>query len=297
MQGENFIMLKRHKRNSQAYLWMLPAFVIVSFSTVYPLIFSIDYSLWQSKRFTKISFNWFNNYITLFQDSRFWDSLARTLYFAALGVIITTVLGFILALLLREGTRTNTIYRTIILIPWVTNEIAFSLMWAWVLNPQTSPLYYLSTQYGLILPNFLNDPKYALTTLAIINGLRAVGFSLVMMLAAFAMIPKEIEQAAEVDGCYGLKNIWHIYIPMIKPVGMIVIIVLTISYFNIIGLVLFITGGGPIRSTELLSVRLYREGFTYFNISLASTMTTIVLSINLVLAWIYKRMMNAETPY
>jgi len=288
-------LLSRIRKNKVAYLWVSLAVVIVSFSTIYPLFFSFEFSLWKAKRFEKQSFVWFENYINLARSSRFWLSVLRTSFFAFTGVIITTVMGFILALLLRKPSKIHSIYKTAILIPWVTNEIVFSLMWTWVLNPQMSPIYYIIDILGLPAINLLNDTNFALITLTVINGLRAVGFALVMMLASFSMIPKEVEQAAEVDGCYGLKTIWYIYIPMLKPVTMIVIIVLTISFFNIIGMVLFMTGGGPVRSTELLSIRLYREGFTYFNISLASTLTTIVLTINLFLAWIYKRLLNEDS--
>lgn len=162
-------------------------------------------------------------------------------------------------------------------------------MWVWVLNPQVSPIYYWLSELGITLPNLLNNTKYALITLTVINGLRAVGFGLVMMLAGFATVPKEVEEAAEVDGCNGVRKVWHIYLPLLKPISLITIIVLTISYFNIVGLVLLMTGGGPLKSTELLSVRLYREGFTYFNISAATTITSIMLAINLIFAWIYKK--------
>lgn len=285
------------KKNKIAYLWMSLAIFIVAFSTVYPIIFSFDYSLWSTDIFTKKTFVGFQNYKTVLTDREFWASVNNSMYFTFGGVVITYIFGFILAFMLRKKTKINSFYRTIILIPWVTNEIAFSLMWLWMINPQLSPLNYWFSEMGLTLPLFLNNPDYALTTITIINGLRAVGFALVMILAALATIPKEVEEAAEIDGCVGLKSLWYIYLPMVKQASLIIIIIITISYFNIIGMVLLMTGGGPLQSTELLSVKLYKEGFSYFNIAIASTLTTIMLFINIAFAWIYSKLIKTEGMY
>lgn len=290
-------LLLRIRKSKEAYLWMSLAMFIVSFSTVYPIFFAIDYSLWETNIFTKENFVWLENYITLINNNDFWAALYNSLYFTFVGGAITFVFGLVLALMLRKGSKGNSFYRTVILIPWVTNEIAFSMMWLWILNPQLSPLYYWFDELGIPLTNLLNNPDFALITLTVINGLRAVGFALVMLLAAFSTIPRDIEEAAEVDGCNGMKKIWHIYLPMIRPVIVIVIIVLTISYFNIIGIVLLMTGGGPLKSTELLSVMLYKEGFSYFNIAIASTLTTIILFINLIFAWFYSLSIKSEGMY
>ena len=279
-------------RYKAPYLWMSLALVIILFSTVYPLIFSLDYSLWSTQVFKKMDFVGLQNYFRLFQDDLFWKNVNNSMIFTFGGVIITYVIGFFLSLALRKPSKMNSVYRTLILIPWVTNEIVFALMWVWILNPEMSPLYYWFEQLGMPLANFLGDKDYALASITVINAWRAMGFALVMTLAAFATISKEVEEASEVDGCSSFKKMWYIYLPLIKPVSLVMIIVLTISYFNIIGLVLMMTGGGPVNATELLSVRLYKEGFQYFNIATASVLTTIMLLFNLVLAWIYKKLIK-----
>ncbi|MCL5072361.1 MAG: ABC transporter permease subunit [Actinobacteria bacterium] len=103
-----------------------------------------------------------------------------------------------------------------------------------------------------------------------------------------------MEEAAEVDGCSFLRKMWSIYLPLIMPVVLVIIIVLTISYFNIVGFILLMTGGGPVSATELLSIRLYKEGFKFFNISGAASITTFILIINLFLTWIYKRIVDTK---
>lgn len=273
------------------------ALAVVLFSTIYPLAFSFDYSLWKTEVFAKIEFVGFENYVSILKEKQFWMNFYNSSFFTFVGVAVTFVFGFVLSSLLRGKTRLNAVYRTLILIPWVTNEIVFGLMWLWVLNPQMSPVYYWAQSLGIPLVDLLGDKRYALWTVTVINAWRAMGFALVMMLAAFSAISKEVEEAAEVDGCTGIRKTWHIHLPLVRPVVLVMIIVLTISYFNIVGFVLLMTGGGPVNATELISIRLYKEGFQFFNISTASVLTTFVLLVNLLLSWVYKRMIRSETVY
>ncbi|MDS0246971.1 carbohydrate ABC transporter permease [Microbacterium aurantiacum] len=267
---------------------------IVAFSTVYPVVYSVETSLWQTQVFERVEFLGLGHYVSLLTDPTFYATLYRSAFFTLVGVAVTFVLGFTLALLLRRKTRLNALYRTLILIPWVTNEIVFALMWLWMLDPQLSPIFYWMSELGLPTVNLLGSEQWALLTLTLINGVRAVGFSLVMILAGLTAIPKELEEAAAIDGSNSWHRMRYIILPLLKPVSVVIVIVLTISFINIIGFVLIMTGGGPADATELLSVRLYKQGFVYFNIGLASALTVIMLTINLVLAWIYKKSMGAD---
>ena len=290
-------LLSRMWKFRVAYAWMAPAVALVTFATLYPLVFSLDYSLWKTQIFSRVRFVWFANYVTLFRDSRFWVDVYNSVFFTFIGVVISIILGLALAIMLRRQTRLNGVYRTIILVPWVTNQVVLGLMWLWLLNPQLSPIYYLGKLMGIHFPDLFGSPGIALWTVTIINAWRSLGFSLVMMLAALSGIPYEVEEAAEMDGCNGYQKLLSVILPIIRPTAQVVIIVLTISFFNIITIVLVMTGGGPEYATEILSIRLYKEGFLFFNISTASTLTTIMLVVNLALAWVYRRLIRAEGSY
>ena len=99
------------------------------------------------------------------------------------------------------------------------------------------------------------------------------------------------------DGCSKLQRIWYVILPLIRSVVLVMIIVLTMSFFNIVSFVLSMTGGGPIYTTEILSIRLYKETFTFFNIPLSSALTTVMLVINLVFVFFYKKMISEEDYY
>ena len=288
---------REQKKNLQGYLWVAPAFIIVCVATFFPLIFSFDRSLYKSNVFTKLEFVGFGQYLQLLKEERFWINVFNSLFFTLVGIILALIVGFVIAMMIRKPSRINTIYRTIILIPWVTNEVVLALMWTWILNPQMSIVYSWAKEIGLNLPNFFLGSFTPLLTVSILNAWRSLGFSLVMILAGLASIPKELEEACLVDGCSKSQKIRFIILPLIKPVVMVMIIVLTMSFFNIVSFVLSMTGGGPLYITELLSVRLYKETFSFFNIGISSAITTVMLVMNLIFAFIYKKLISNEDYY
>lgn len=290
------IMMGR-KRDWFPYYFMLPAIILVTFVAIYPIIFAVQYSVYKTQIFTKLEFVGLKNYAQLFTDPRFHQNLLNSFIFVFGGIALTLIFGFGLALLLREKVKTNTVYRIFILIPWVTNQVTLALMWKWLLNGRFGPISFLGQIIGLPRINPLSDQDLALLVVTFVNAWRATGFCLVMMLAALSAIPKEVEEAAKVDGSSAWSRVRYVIFPLIKSTVLVTTIVLTISFFNIIALVRDMTGGGPMERTELMSLRLYKEGFLYFNISYASSITMVMLIMNLLLAWAYLKFLRGETYY
>lgn len=279
------------------YLLMAPGLALVLFVTLYPMLFAIDYSVMRTEVFKQLSFVGLENYRRLVADPRFLTNLFNSVFFVGVGVALTWVFGLALALLLRRQTFGNAILKTIVLVPWVTNQVVLALMWKWLLGGGGSPISQAFAVLGLGEFNPLIDPLQALPTLTLINAWRATGFAMLLMLAGLAAIPTEIEEAAQIDGADRLRQIVFVIIPLLKPISLACIVTLTISFFNIIVLPLDLTGGGPVNATELVSLRLYREGFEYYNVAVASAITAIMVVLDLVLSWIYFRLIKAEAQY
>jgi ABC-type sugar transport system permease subunit len=276
---------------------MLPGLLLVLFVTLYPIIFAVNYSLMRTQVFKQLAFVGLANYTRLFADPRFQTNLRNSLFFVLVGVALTWTFGLALALLLRRQSWGNGILKTIILVPWVTNQVVLALMWKWLLNGEFSPLNYVLGLVDLPGLNPLISTVQALPTLTFVNAWRATGFSLLLMLAGLSAIPVEVEEAAEIDGASHWKQLWYVIIPLLKPISLACIITLTISFFNIIVLPMDLTGGGPLNSTEVLSLRLYREGFQYYNMGGASAITLVLVGLDLLLAWAYYKLIRAETYY
>ena len=279
------------------YLLMLPGLLLVLFVTLYPIIFAVNYSLMRTQVFKQLAFVGLANYTRLFADPRFQINLWNSLFFVLIGVALTWTFGLALALLLRRQTWGNAVLKTIVLVPWVTNQVVLALMWKWLLNGEFSPINYLLGQIDLPGLNPLISTAQALPTLTFVNAWRATGFSLLLMLAGLSAIPVEVEEAAEIDGASRWGQLWYVIIPLLKPISLACIITLTISFFNIIVLPMDLTGGGPLNSTEVLSLRLYREGFQYYNMGSASAITLVLVGLDLLLAWAYYKLIRAETYY
>jgi multiple sugar transport system permease protein len=276
------------------YLLMAPGLVLVLLVTVYPMVFTVDYSVMRTQVFRQLGYIGLANFRRLFNDPRFHTDLINSMVFVLASVALTWVFGLTLALFLRRQSWGNAVLRTLVLIPWVTNQVMLALMWKWLLNGDTSPINYLLDSLGLPTFNPLISLSQAMPTLVFVNAWRASGFSMLLMLAGLAAIPVQLEEAAEVDGAGWLQKLRYIILPMLRPISLACIITLTISFFNIIVLPLDLTGGGPLNVTEVISLRLYREGFQYYHIELASAITLVLVTLDLVLSGIYYWMIRME---
>jgi ABC-type sugar transport system permease subunit len=276
---------------------MAPGLVLVILMTVYPIVFALDYSVMRTRVFEQLAFVGLANFKQLFTDPRFRENLGNSVFFVFVSVALAWTFGLTLALFLRRPTWGNAVLKTIILIPWVTNQVVLALMWKWLLSGDFSPINHLLGAIGIPAFDPLISIWQALPTLTFINAWRATGFALLLMLAGLAAIPAEVEEAAEIDGASRIQQILYVIVPLLKPVSLACMITLTISFFNIVVLPLDLTGGGPLNATELVSLRLYREGFQYYNIATASAITVAMVTLDLLLSWIYFRMIRAEAHY
>jgi multiple sugar transport system permease protein len=279
------------RQRQHGWLYMAPAVIFVLAMTAYPLYFAVRFSLFETQMWDAGPFVGMRNYTTLFGEKRFQTDVIASVVYVFGGVILSTACGLGLALALRHsrGVRT-TILRTVVIIPWVTSEVVGAVTWRWMLNPQYGPLSHLFQVLGLPdFPNLFESGTAALVTLTLVNVWRSLAFPMLMCLGALQGVPQEIEEAAAVDGANSWQRIRYILVPAIMPVITVTVIVLTIHFLNMMVLVNDLTGGGPLGSTEILGLRLYREAFQYFNVDTAATLTMIMLIINFALAiWYFK---------
>jgi multiple sugar transport system permease protein len=282
----------REKVDLFPYALMAPGLVLVLFVTLYPILFAVDYSLMKTQVFKQLSFVGLSNYIRLLSSARFQENMLNSFLFVGGSVVLTWVLGLALALFLRQQSWGNTALKTIILVPWVTNQVVLALMWKWLLNGDMSPITDVLRSVGLGAFDPFISTWQALPVMTFINAWRASGFALLLMLAGLASIPLEVEEAAQMDGASRFQTLRYVIIPQLKPVSLACLITLTISFFNIVVLPLDLSGGGPLNSTEVLSLRLYREGFTNYRIEIASVITVILVLLDLFLSFIYYRLIR-----
>jgi ABC-type sugar transport system permease subunit len=166
------------------------------------------------------------------------------------------------------------------------------MVWRWLLNPDYGPVAVALLDVGLPRQDPLADRQLAMVTLILANTWRAVAFPMVMFLAALQGIPENLYRACKVDGISAWLTLRRVTLPLIRPTVLVTTIVLTLSDFNSIALPLVLTGGGPLQATELVSLRLYQEAFSYYRMGTASALAILLFLLNVALTAFYLYMMR-----
>ncbi len=282
-----------------AFFFLIPTILFMGLIVVYPLLTTIYDSFFnaslvrpgQSGEFIGLS-----NYLHLLKDKGFWATLNRTVLWTAGSVIGKTILGLTLALLLKPSFRGRSIYRFLILIPWATPQVIGAVIWKWFFNGQYGMFNFILISLGLaserisVLGN-INSAFLAAMGVDIWFG---VPFMTMVLLAGLQGIPDEIYDAAAVDGATGLRQFWLITLPLLLPIFTVATNLSVIWTFNSFNVIQTMTGGGPVKATEILVIKTYKEAFGSYNIGMSATYSTIILAILLLFSIIYWRLLQRE---
>ena len=265
------------------YIFLLPAIILMGVFVFFPLFQSIGYSFFKLDGFTPESFVKFGNYISLFRDSIFWNSIRLTLQWALMSAFVPTFIGLLLAILLEYRTR-NPIFtgvsRTILFLPQMMSMVALGLLWLLIYNPLIGLISNLFNSLGItsnINPvNLLGNPSTALYAAFAAAVWFGAGFSMVIFSAAIQGIPRDIIESAMTDGANKFQQIIFITIPYILRTVMLLIMVNMISGFKAFDILYVLTNGGPGYATNITSLYMYRQGFWAFKFDYATTMAVVL---------------------
>jgi multiple sugar transport system permease protein len=198
-----------------------------------------------------------DNFAFLIQDSRFWNAFGNTLYFTAVSVAAELLLGLGVAVLLHRAFRGKGLMRTVLLIPWAIPTVVSAKMWEWLYNPDFGLLNYL---LGMRI-NWLGSPALALHAAIFMDVWKTTPFVALLLMAGLQTIPRELYQAARIDGATAWMAFRAITLPLLKPVILVVLIFRTLDAFRVFDAVYVLTGGGPANTTETLSIYAYKVLF------------------------------------
>ena len=223
-----------------------------------------------------------NNYRALWADPIFWKALTNTFYYALMALPASMMVSLGLALLLNADIRGQAIYRTIIFLPSLVPTVASAMLWLWLFNAKLGLINNLLGKVGIEGPGWLTTPEWALPALAFMS-LWGVGHTVVIYLAGLQDVPRELYEAAEIDGAKSWKRLWHITLPMLSPVIFFNLVMALIGTMQVFSVPYIMTGGGPTRSTYFFTMYLYDNAFTYLKMGYASAMAWVQLLIILCL--------------
>ena len=269
---------KTMKREYQAYLYILPWILGFAILQLYPFVSSFIYSFTDYTVGAKATFQGLANYKKLFtQDKEFWNSLKVTILFALYTVPGKLIMALAVAMFLNRDLKGINLIRTLYYIPSLFGgSVAVALLWRLmfldngVINAILSALH-------LPVIQWLGDTRYALRTICMLE-IWQFGSSMVMFLAALKQVPRSLYEAAESDGAGKVTRFFHITLPQISPIIFFNLINQTIQALQNFTSAQVITEGGPLKSTYVLGLKLYKEGFSYFKMGYASAISWVVFA-------------------
>ena len=255
-----------------------PAFILFLVFNAYPLLWSLYISFTKWDGFNPVKkFIGFDNYKYLFTNSEFLTSIRVTTIYVVIVTILSTILGFAIAIAL-QNIKNAYFYRTLFFSPVVTATVAAGVVWQLIFDPFSGIVNKFLAIIHIVGPNWLSDPKYSLPAVIVVGIWKRIGFAMVVFAAGLAALPISTYEAAALDGAQGWKAIRYITIPLLKPIILVVLITGFIDAIQVFDHIFVMTGGGPMGSTQVLSLLLYNQGFKLFNLGVASAIGWIILA-------------------
>ena len=229
----------------------------------------------------------FDNFAKLFGDPKFVAAAANTAVFVVVGVPLTMAAALLVALGLNSGLiRFRTLFRVGYYLPVVTSIVAISVVWRFLLQPDTGLLNELLGFVGIDGPNWLNNETFALPTLIVMAAWRNLGFAMVIFLAGLQAIPKDLYEAATIDGARRWAQLRYLTVPMLRPTMLFVAVITTIGYVQYFEEPFVMTQGGPLDSTLSMAYHTYNQfGFGNYGYASAMGYVLFVVVVLLSIAW------------
>jgi len=266
------------------YMFMAPAAVIMAIALLYPL----GYMIWGSFRawdptqtIGEAEFVGLKNYITLWNDPNFHESLGVTLKFAFFVVTFEMLIGVGLALLLDREIRGMSLLRTMFILPMMIAPVVVGLMWRYMYHPTVGTFNRFLDSMGLPKIDWLG--QHALTSIIIADIWQWTPFIFILSLAALQSLPRSAIEAARIDGATAWQQIIHIKLPLMMPVLIVTGLLRLIDAFKVLEVILVMTEGGPGLSTEILALRISRTATEFRELGVAAAMSNYLLILLLLL--------------
>jgi ABC-type sugar transport system permease subunit len=284
------------RRNLVAWAFLTPATLHLAVFTVGPLAFALWLSLHEwtlidpARPFVGLA-----NYVTLLGDGPFWNALRNTAVFTLhVPVAMAVALGF--ALLVHRRTRTAVALRAVFFLPSITSLVAIAIVWQWMLNDQYGLLNWALASVAVEPVPWLTSPRTALFSIMLLSVWMVVGYQMVLFQAGLAAIPRELHEAARIDGANAWQRFRHVTLPGLRHTVFFVLVTSVIGSFQVFGAVYVMTEGGPLRSTDVAVFHIYQEAWQFLRFGSAAAMSWILFALIFGVTWAHFRLLERRVP-
>lgn len=286
--------MKKNK-NPVLLLYVMPALSVYLTFKFYPAISGIFYSMTNWNGLNKeYEFIFLDNFLELLKDKYFWNSILFTTKYAAIMVALANMLAILLAIIIENRRQTKSLYRTLFYLPNMVSMLIGGYMWNFIF---TKVVYALTDDYGMkfLDHSWVGDPHYSFIAIIIVSLWSITGYLMIIYMAAIQGIPKEILEAADIEGASAWRSFLDIKLPLIRP-AMTICIFWTLNVsFQVFDVIYSLTGGGPGRATQSVAINIYEEAFKgNIRYGYATAKSTLLFLIVALITFIQIKTMNKK---
>lgn len=297
----NLIKAEEEKsiKTRKAYLFLIPGTILFLTFSIYPIFKALQMSFSEWSLFGHSHFIGWQNYIRALTDPNFRFAMRNTIYYGLVTVPGQMIIAMIVAVLLDRELIGRLIYRALYFLPVITSWVVVSFIFKYLFNQQGLLNYILHDLMHIIPGNisWLTNSTTALFGIMVVGIWKGIGWTMVIYLGGLASIPRELYEAAKVDGANGWQQFWRITLPLLRPTITFVLIMLVIGSFNVFISVYIMTGGGPLGQTEVALTYMYRYAFDYLELGYGAAIAYILAIIIFVVSIIQYKFLRVPTEY
>jgi len=286
-------------RRLTPYLFLLPGLLLFGLFRLYPLLDGLRLSF-TNARLGRAQYAWVGlaNYERLLDDTRFHTSLWNTAFYTVASTLPILAIPLVLALALNRRIALKTFLRSAFFFPFTLSVVTVGLTWLWLLDPVVGPFNYYLRSLGVPARSWFADPATAMWAIVVTTVWWVAGYYLVIYLAGLQDIPRELYEAAAIDGAGGWTSFRAITLPLLRPVLLFVFVTHIIGSFQIFGQVFILTQGGPGDATRTVVQHLYETAFqNFFHFGSASAMAWVLFAVIVGFSLLQFRLLRGHTEY
>ncbi|MDO4620220.1 MAG: sugar ABC transporter permease [Lachnospiraceae bacterium] len=278
------------------YWFIAPATITILCLVVYPILYGIYISFFDTNLVNKWKFVGLKYYLQSMTDASFLHSLGKTMIFTVCVVGGHFIIGFILASILNGKIKFRTIFRGILILPWLFPDVVIAYLYKWILNTQGGILNQLLMEMHIISEpvGWLSTSATAFPCVIMVSIWKGFPLVLVQILAGMQTISADLYEAADIDGATRMQKFRYVTLPSLKPILTTILILDTVWVFKQFTLIWLMTSGGPGSATMVSAIEIYKNAFSYFKYGYASAQSVYILLICYLIGVVFRRLLRDE---
>jgi multiple sugar transport system permease protein len=289
---------RRRADHLAGWAFVSPAVFLIAIFGLVPVVWSLLLSFQQTDLTSAGTWSGAANYRRMVHDPVFWQAARQTLLYCVLFVPITMVLAVPIAVLLNQKVRGMTFYRMAVFAPLVTSTVATGVIFSWLYNPQIGLVNAGLDKLGLPQQGFFQSTSEALPAVVGMTVWGWLGFAVIIYLSALQNVPRELMEAAALDGCGRFRAFWKVELPLLAPASSFLLVWLTINALQLFDEVYVTTKGGPLHASTVLVYYLYQQAFVNFDggyaAAIGCALFVVILIVTMVQLWLGRRTSHYE---